>query len=271
MRSWIGSWPAVRQLTGTDRLGLGPAARSKRTDEWRPRTAVADKVVKSICPYCAVGCGQQVFVSDGKVTQIEGDPDSPVSRGRDFEDTEDLDGVFSGLNAEHRVYDFETWRYQGERVRGASGARGVYPPEVRHERDATRGEAHGGGGGGAPAEPFPDEDETLQHPRCVFQVLKRHFARYTPEMVTRVAGVPEDLFNRVCRAITENSGPDGTTSFVHSLGWTQHTRCRGTAGGTSCSVRTRRSARPTPGCSGSASARAAVAPHGGHAGRGRAQ
>jgi len=82
VRTWFDSWPAVRQLTGTDRLGLGAAARSKRTDELRPRTAEADKVVKSICPYCAVGCAQQVFVADGRVTQIEGDPDSPVSRGR---------------------------------------------------------------------------------------------------------------------------------------------------------------------------------------------
>lgn len=81
-KSWIGSWPVARQLTGSDRLGLGAAAKSKRTSGLRPRTAVADKVVKSVCPYCAVGCGQQVFVQQEKVTQIEGDPDSPVSRGR---------------------------------------------------------------------------------------------------------------------------------------------------------------------------------------------
>jgi formate dehydrogenase major subunit len=63
----------------------------------------------------------------------------------------------------------------------------------------------------------------LQHPRCVFQVLKRHFARYTPQVVADVAGVPEDLFNRVCELVTENSGRDRTTAFVYSLGWTQHT------------------------------------------------
>jgi formate dehydrogenase major subunit len=71
-----------RQLTGQDRLGLGVAAKSAHTDGLRPRTETADKTVKSICPYCAVGCGQNVYVQDGKVTQIEGDPDSPVSRGR---------------------------------------------------------------------------------------------------------------------------------------------------------------------------------------------
>jgi formate dehydrogenase major subunit len=81
-RSWIWSWPAVRQLTGGDRLGLGAAAKSRRNSRLRPRTAAADKVVKSVCPYCAVGCGQQVFVEQDKVTQIEGDPDSPISRGR---------------------------------------------------------------------------------------------------------------------------------------------------------------------------------------------
>jgi formate dehydrogenase major subunit len=78
----IGSWPVVRQLRDGDRLGLGDAVKSKATAGMKPRTAEADKVVKSICPYCAVGCGQNVFVRDGKVTQIEGDPDSPISRGR---------------------------------------------------------------------------------------------------------------------------------------------------------------------------------------------
>jgi formate dehydrogenase major subunit len=78
----ITGWPVYRQLTGPDRRGLGAAAKSAATQRLAPRTAAADKVVKSICPYCAVGCGQQVFVKDGKVIQIEGDPDSPVSRGR---------------------------------------------------------------------------------------------------------------------------------------------------------------------------------------------
>jgi formate dehydrogenase major subunit len=71
-----------RQLTGRDKLGLGAAVKSKRSARLAPRVATADKVVKSVCPYCAVGCGQQVYVSAGTVTQIEGDPDSPVSRGR---------------------------------------------------------------------------------------------------------------------------------------------------------------------------------------------
>src|SRR5438132_12397310 len=82
LRKLIASWPVARQLTGEDPLGLGAAARSARTASLTPRTETADKVVGSVCPYCAVGCGQLVYVKDERVTQIEGDPASPVSRGR---------------------------------------------------------------------------------------------------------------------------------------------------------------------------------------------
>src|SRR5438477_12210863 len=73
--------PFLRQLAG-DPLGLGKAAQSVRSEQLTPRTKTADRVVQSICPYCAVGCGQKVYVKDEKVVQIEGDPDSPISRGR---------------------------------------------------------------------------------------------------------------------------------------------------------------------------------------------
>jgi formate dehydrogenase major subunit len=82
VRTWIEGWPVYRQLTGSDRLGRGAAAKSRASSALAPRTQTADKVVKSICPYCAVGCGQNVYVAGEKVTQIEGDPDSPISRGR---------------------------------------------------------------------------------------------------------------------------------------------------------------------------------------------
>jgi formate dehydrogenase major subunit len=78
----IGRWPVMRQLRGGDRSGRGRAVKSETSARLLPRTYTADKVVKSVCPYCAVGCGQNVYVSDGRVVQIEGDPDSPVSRGR---------------------------------------------------------------------------------------------------------------------------------------------------------------------------------------------
>jgi formate dehydrogenase major subunit len=82
LRKALEAWPVLRQLRGPDRLGLGEAARSPRSARLAPRTADADKVVPSVCPYCAVGCGQRVYVKDEQVTQIEGDPDSPISRGR---------------------------------------------------------------------------------------------------------------------------------------------------------------------------------------------
>jgi formate dehydrogenase major subunit len=82
MRDWMRRWPVYRQLTGTDPTGRGDAVRSERTERIRPRTEEADRVVGSICPYCAVGCGQRIFVRGKKITQIEGDPDSPISRGR---------------------------------------------------------------------------------------------------------------------------------------------------------------------------------------------
>jgi formate dehydrogenase major subunit len=79
---WALPWPVLRQLAGRDRLGRGTASMSRRSRTLTPRTATADKVVDSVCPFCAVGCAQKVFVKDGAVVQIEGDPRSPVSRGR---------------------------------------------------------------------------------------------------------------------------------------------------------------------------------------------
>jgi formate dehydrogenase major subunit len=78
----INSWPVYRQLTGADSLGRGKAAQSRRSAELKPRTETADRMARSVCPYCAVGCAQRVFVTDERVVQIEGDPDSPISRGR---------------------------------------------------------------------------------------------------------------------------------------------------------------------------------------------
>ncbi len=79
---WIRSWPVYRQLSGPDPLGRGQAAESRRSAALAPRTETADRVVSSVCPYCAVGCAQRVYVKDEQVIQIEGNPDSPISRGR---------------------------------------------------------------------------------------------------------------------------------------------------------------------------------------------
>ncbi|MFF3565388.1 formate dehydrogenase [Streptomyces sp. NPDC002574] len=447
VRTWIQDWPVYRQLTGEDPLGRGAAAASRGRRDQRPRTETADKVVKSVCPYCAVGCAQNVYVKDDRIVQIEGDPDSPVSRGRlcpkgastlqlttgdarrhevlyrrphaadwerldldtamdmvvdrviqtrretwqwehegirvnrtmgiaslggatldneenylikklltglgivqvenqarvchsstvaglgtsfgrggattflqdlqnsdciviegsnfaeahpvgfqwvmeakargakvihvdprftrtsaladlhvpiragsdiaflggiinhvlqneadfreyvlaytnaatlvreDFQDTEDLDGVFSGLNEETGHYDVESWQYDGGDVQGVAGER----DELYDERTnggasiASSGHAESHGSGGAPVSGETRQDPTLKHPRCVYQVLKRHYARYTPEMVEDVCGIPHDTFLKVCQALIDNSGRDRTSEFVYAVGWTQHT------------------------------------------------
>lgn len=108
--------------------------------------------------------------------------------GEAFRDTEELDGLFSGFDPALRSYDASSWGY---------------------ERDAA-GEIV--------------RDPTLLHPRCVFQVLKRHFARYTPEMVERVAGVPAEQLLRVARALADNSGPEKTSAICYAVGWTQHSK-----------------------------------------------
>ncbi|GAA1259515.1 formate dehydrogenase [Sphaerisporangium rubeum] len=442
----IAAWPVLRQLTGRDRYGRGAAVMSARTRALTARTATADRVVKSICPYCAVGCAQNVYVRDEKVVHIEGDPDSPVSRGRlcpkgaatlqlttgpgrldtclyraphaagwqeidlgtamdmvadrviatrratwewehdgrrtartmgiaslggatldneenylikklltalgvvqienqarvchsstvvglgtsfgrggattflqdlqhsdciviegsnfaeahpvgfqwvtrakargavvihvdprftrtsaladlyvpiragtdvafiggiirhvlendlyfrefvlnytnaaviineDFRDTEDLDGLFSGYNAGTRHYDFGTWQYEGMEVVPASGERDeAYDERTGREssiRSAGVSETHGAGG--ATMRGTPRRDESMRDPRCVLQILRRHFSRYTPEMVERICGISPDLFAEVCRHLTENSGPERTAEFVYAVGWTQH-------------------------------------------------
>jgi formate dehydrogenase major subunit len=107
--------------------------------------------------------------------------------GDDFRDTEDLDGLFSGFDPQTGSYDGSSWQYRGDTPR---------------ERET---------------------DPTLTHPRCVYQVVKRHYARYTPEVVEDVCGVPRDLFLGVAEALCDASGPDRTAAFCYSVGWTQHT------------------------------------------------
>jgi formate dehydrogenase major subunit len=150
----------------------------------------------------------------------------------DFRDTEDLDGLFSGYDPDKRSYDPSSWQYAGGPTAAAAGHRDTqYEQRTRSdttqdaptqgEKEAAGGQSHGSGG--PKADPTPERDETLQHPRCVFQVLRRHFARYTPELVEQVCGVPREAFLEVARAVTENSGRERTTAFVYAVGWTHHT------------------------------------------------
>jgi len=143
----------------------------------------------------------------------------------DFQDTEDLDGLFSGYDEDKRKYDPTSWQYEGADMVAASGKRDQQYSEragqTGGEQESGKGQSHGSGGPSIGAQ--PKMDPTLQHPRCVYQVLKRHFARYTPEMVAEVCGVPQEQFLEVAKAVTENSGRERTTAFVYAVGWTHHT------------------------------------------------
>jgi formate dehydrogenase major subunit len=132
----------------------------------------------------------------------------------DFRDTEDLDGIFSGLDAEGHSYERGSWQYKGMEEAASAGERDLGEVEGEQAHGAHGGELHHG-------EP-PEEDETLEDPRCVFQLLKRHYRRYTPEMVERICGVPKATFLEVAEALCENSGRERTSAFAYAVGWTQH-------------------------------------------------
>jgi formate dehydrogenase major subunit len=141
---------------------------------------------------------------------------APIVVDQGFRDTEELDGLFSGWNPEDGSYDIETWQYAGERIHGASGGRERgFVPTKGHDTEGAHGKLHEG-------EPR-DEDPTLEHPRCVFQLLKRHYARYTPELVAETCGCSVDDFLEVAEALCENSGPERTSAICYAVGWTQHT------------------------------------------------
>jgi formate dehydrogenase major subunit len=139
---------------------------------------------------------------------------APVIIPESFKDTEDLEGVFSGWNEEKKSYDPETWFYEGSE------------PKEHETSQPQSGEAHGGhaqeGANVTPDLSKYEKDETLQHPRCVFQLLKKHFARYTPQLVERYCGVSEESFLRVAKTYCEASGLEKTGSICYAVGWTQH-------------------------------------------------
>ena len=112
---------------------------------------------------------------------------APFIVGADFKDTEDLDGLFSGYDPDKLVYDFSTWSWE------------------RDEKGHIK------------------TDPSMQHDRCVMSLLRKHYARYTPEMVERVCGTPRELFEKIAQTLAKNSGRDRTTAFAYAVGWTQHT------------------------------------------------
>jgi formate dehydrogenase major subunit len=129
----------------------------------------------------------------------------------DFEDTEDLGGFFSGFDAETGTYDPTTWRYEGGEMASAAGQR----------EHSTQAFSEKTGAGMLVGD--PERDPTLQHERCVFQLLRRHFARYTPEMVERICGISQAQFHAVAETLIRNSGRERTTALCYAVGWTQHT------------------------------------------------
>jgi formate dehydrogenase major subunit len=121
---------------------------------------------------------------------------APAIINEDFKDAEDLDGIFGGWDEDKGEYQARNWMYKGVSSEPAAGKR--QPVQAGHT------------------------DPELQHPRCVFQILKRHFSRYTPEMVEETCGIPQDLFLKVAETLCRNSGRERTGAFVYAVGWTQH-------------------------------------------------
>jgi len=145
----------------------------------------------------------------------------------DYVDSEDLDGLFSGYDERTGSYDRTSWAYAGANEPAAAGnartsdGSGRPADDEPSERSGSAGHELGGSGAELDSHQVR-RDETLQHPRSVFQILKRHYARYTPQMVTQVCGVTQEQFAQVCEAVTANSGRERTTSWVYSVGWTHH-------------------------------------------------
>ena len=140
----------------------------------------------------------------------------PAIISEDFKDTEDLDGFFSGFDAELGVYRPKSWGYEdagGELAAGKSA----------QTADVSGEQAHGAHGMTLPGGRPPHVDMDMQHPRCAFQLLRHHFRRYTPELVEEVCGVPKEQFLQVAEALCDNSGPERTSAIAYAVGWTQHT------------------------------------------------
>ena len=129
-----------------------------------------------------------------------------------YQDPEQTGGIFSGFNADTGSYKQDTWQYKGK----------IVPASISEHRVQTQ-EKSEGGDFEAMTEGPPPADPTLQHPNCVYQIMRRHYARYTPEMVEHVTGCPRDTFLAVANALTRNSGREKTGAFCYAVGWTHHT------------------------------------------------
>ena len=150
---------------------------------------------------------------------VEHYTNAPMLVSEDFRDTEDLHGLFSGWDEKEKKYSPETWLYQGEKRKKLN------VEEVEEAGHLKAGGGHGKDRGGEAGKVSEyKSDPTLRDPRCVLQILKRHFSRYTPEMVERHAGVPQKLFLKVAEALCNASGPEKTAAMCYAVGWTQHSK-----------------------------------------------
>ncbi len=127
----------------------------------------------------------------------------------DFRDTEDLDGLFSGWKNDDAEYDPESWQYKQSGAKQAPGGQDRFTGEAYSERGTQM----------RPAE----WDYSLQHPFCCFQLLRKHYSRYTPEKVEEICGIPQPLFLKIAETLCRNSGRERTTAFAYAVGWTHHT------------------------------------------------
>ncbi len=139
---------------------------------------------------------------------------APFILREDLKDTEELNGLFSGFDAEQRKYDPKTWLYEEEPEKTASHAPGSTPVSG----------GHGQRGGEAGKPNIFRTDPSMTDPKCVLQVMRRHFARYTEEMVEQHCGVPREAFRKVVDAFVSASGPEKTGAICYAVGWTQHSK-----------------------------------------------
>lgn len=130
-----------------------------------------------------------------------------------FKDTEELGGIFSGWDPEKKQYDTRSWLYQGVQIPSDSSD--------QNPNEQSGGHSQHGVDSSTDLSTY-EQDLTLQHPRCVYQIMKRHFARYTPEMVERYCGVSKEAFLNVANLYCGASGPEKTAAMCYALGWTQH-------------------------------------------------
>jgi formate dehydrogenase major subunit len=181
---------------------------SAMADLWVPLRAGSDIVF--------LGGMVRYALEEGKVFRdyVARYTNAPMLLGDELRDTEELDGLFSGWEEGQRRYDPASWGYRAAPASDAGGGSpGDEPDKGGHGKER---------GGEAEDASNPERDETMQHPRCVYQVLRRHFARYTPEMVERACGVPRESFLRVAKAFCAASGPERTGAICYAVGWTQH-------------------------------------------------